>query len=1111
MNISHLSVKRPVTTTMVFAGILILGIISWLRLPQELFPSISYPQITIVTNYENAAPEEIESLITKVVEEAVGPVNDVKRVSSVSKEGTSLVIVDFNWGTKMNFAALSIREKIDLVKERLPKEADEPIVMKYNPFELPIMNLSITGDMPSLELRETTRKYIKESIEKINGVASATISGGDIKEIVVEIDQARLRASGISIVAIVEAIKDSNLNYPAGTIKESVYEYLIRTMGEFETIEEIGETPTALEVPGENSGKEPKTEREKRQREKEERRLIYLKDIADIKETIKEKTSVSRYNGKDSVSLVIKKQSGVNSLFVAKAIRREIKKLLEEKLPKGIDIKITYDQSTFIQDAISNLRNAALQGGILAFFVLFFFLKDLRSSLTITLAIPISLMATFCLMYFTKINLNMMSLGGLALGIGMLVDNSIVVIENIFRHRQLGKDKPTACGDGANEMFAPILGSTLTTVAVFFPFAFVVGIAGQIFKQLSFTITFSLMVSILVAISLIPVIISLGKKEIKLVQKTSQKGKELFSKILEFCLKANWLVIIVVLVLFIVSLNVLFGFEKRFLPEMDQRQFIVKIGLPPGTRVEETDRITKKVEAILLKMPDAKDITANLGSSEESGNGEEMKIATMGSHEAQIMVNLKKKSKKNGVTASTKDIISILKTESEKDQELKKTQIEYLAQETSLGGAVEDSMPIVVEIRGSELGVLREIANQIKYKLREVEGLHSVKIDAPLPTPETKIKIMKDKASLYGLSVRDIAMTSQVALRGYPASKFKKKEEEQDIDIKVRLRPRDRANLSNLRRLLIRSPLNIMVALQDVAYLVSGTGPTEIKRIDQERSILATANILNRPLKDIFKDVERSIEEVSLQFEDSKDYSIELGGEQKKMKESFASLAFALILAIVLVYMIMASEFESLWQPFIIMFCVPLSIVGVTASLYITKTPLSVVAYLGIIMLGGIVVNNGIVLIDFINNLRKQGLSPKEASIQATQARLRPILMTSLTTILGMLPLALAAGEGSELRSPLARTVIGGLLSSTFLTLIFIPIMYIQAVKFLDFIKKIISSLTPKVSSKVIAEHGMVFISAVEPMPFKREPQKSQTKEIIKKPKVQQPETQANE
>lgn len=1059
MSIAKLSVKRPVTTAMLFTAVILLGFISWNRLPQELFPSITYPQITVVTSYQNAAPEEIESLLTKIIEEATGTVNNVKRISSISKEGLSLVMVEFNWGTNMDFAALNVREKIDLIKERLPREASEPVVMKYNPFDLPIMNLSVTGPLSPLELREACRKYIKDAIEKVEGVASAAISGGDEREIVVEIDQSRLQASQISIVSIVDSLKTANLNYPAGTIKESFYEYLIRTMGEFQKVSEIAETPTALEVPEE----EAKTVKEKEEKEKKGRRLVYLKDIAKVRDTIKEKTSISRYNGKESVSIVIRKQSGANALNVVKGVKKEIQKVLSEKLPQGINIQVTYDQSQFIQAALSNVRDAAVQGGVLAFLVLLLFLWELKSALIIITAIPISITATAALMYFANISLNTMSLGGLALGVGMVVDNANIVIENIFRYRrQLGKGVEESAINGTSEMIPAIIGSTLTSIAVFLPFAFVIGVVGQIFKQLSFTISFSLITSIVVAISLVPVLYMIAggtKREQRIVEKVTQitnKYTERFKNILSFLLKRKGFILIIISLLFALSLLALSRQDKQFMPKVDQRQFIIKTELSPGTRLEITDGVVKKIEALLLKIPETKDVTVNIGSSEEKGSAEETAIQTLGSHQAQILVNLKKKAtlrlgstafttsrsgqEKLRIIRSTDDVIQYLKTNLEK-QDLEGAEIEYVAQETSFGTALEQGAPIAIEIKGPHLDKLTDISASMQNNLKKIQGIYGIKTTMPRPSPETKLHVLKDKASLYGLSVRDVALTAQVALKGYVATKFKEKSSQEDIDIRVRLRPEDIGQLSNLRRLLIHSPLGADIAMSEVAYLTRGSGPTDIKRIDQQRSVLVTANTYKRNFNQIIAEVNKIIQ--SAELVKLKDYTIELAGEQQRMKESFHSLAFALVMAFVLVYMIMAAEFESLWQPFLIMFTVPLSLIGVAFSLFITRTPLNVVVYLGIIMLGGIAVNNGIVLIEFVNQLRKEGYSAFDAVLEASKTRLRPILMTSLTTILGLLPLALGIGEGAELQAPLALTVMGGLTSATFLTLVFIPALYL--------------------------------------------------------------------
>jgi HAE1 family hydrophobic/amphiphilic exporter-1 len=1041
MSVASLSVNRPVTVLMIFLGVILLGLISWAKLPQELFPSITYPQITVVTSYENAAPEEIESLITKIVEEAVGTVNNVKRISSVSKEGSSLVMVEFNWGTNMDFAALNVREKVDLIKERLPREAKDPVVMKYNPFDLPVANLAVTGPMTPLDLREMCRKYVKDAIEKVEGVASATITGGEEREILVEIDQPRLRASQISIVSIVESLKSANLNYPAGTIKEAFYEYLIRTMGEYQTINEIKDTPAALDIPGEKAA----TLKEKEEEEQKGRRLVYLKDIATVKDTVKEKTSISRYMGKDNVSLVVRKQSGSNTVNVVKGIKREIQKLLDNKLPKGVKIQMTYDQSVFISGAIGNVRDAGIQGGVLSFIVLFLFLWELKAALIITAAIPLCVTATAVLMYFTGINLNMMSLGGLAMGVGMVVDNANIVIENIIRHRQqLKKSFVTSIIDGTSEMTSAIIGSTLTNIAVFLPFVFVVGIAGQIFKQLSFTISFSLIASIIVALSLVPVLILIcgeSKRDERITQKVEYYTDIYTTKFrdwLRALLQHKMLILVVTAGLFAASMLLLLTLNREFMPRVDQRQFIIKADLAPGIRLEITDGVARKIEKAILALPETKDCTVNIGASEEKDSPEKSALQTLGSHQAQILVNLQKKGGR--YKRSTDEVIQYLKSLFDKES-LENADIEYVAQATSLGSAVEQGAPIVLEIKGPDLNKLIGYASLIQNQIKTIDGVYGVKSTMAKPSPETKLNILKDKATLYGLSVRDIAVTTQVALKGYVATKFKEKNVEEDVDIRVRLRPQDRNDFGTLQRLLIHSPQGMEVAMSDLASMVKGRGPTEIKRIDQQRSIVVTANIFKRNFANVAKDITARLDALR-RTHIPIEYTVDLTGEQQKMKESFSSLAFALILAILLVYMIMAAEFESLWQPLLIMFTVPLSLIGVAFCLFITRTSLSVVAYLGIIMLGGIAVNNGIVLIELVNSLRKEGYSAEEAVLEAARTRLRPILMTSLTTILGLVPLALGIGEGAELQAPLALTVLGGLTSSTFLTLAFIPALY---------------------------------------------------------------------
>jgi hydrophobic/amphiphilic exporter-1 (mainly G- bacteria), HAE1 family len=1061
MKLPDLSINKPVTVTMIFIGVVLMGAISLGRLPQELFPAISYPQLTIVTTYENAAPEEVETLITKIVEEAVGTVGNLKRISSTSKEGISLVTTEFNWGTNMDFASLGVREKIDLVKERLPLGSADPIVMKFNPFELPVMTISVTGDKTSSELLKLARKFIKEELEKVPGVASCNITGGLEREIVISVDQARLRASGIAINKIVDALKSSNLNYPAGTIEEHFYEYLIRTIGEFEVIPQIKDTVVGSDEPDKQ---QMAMESPDSQRKKEERiRLVYLKDIADVKDTFQERSSVSRFNGKENISVSVLKQAGANILQVAENVRKRIVDVKKD-LPPDIKMDIVYDQSTFIKKSIKDVADAAWQGGILAFLVIWLFLKKIKPSAIVALSIPISIMITFTLMYFTGISLNMLSLGGLALGIGMLVDGGVVVIENISNHLQTGKGLKDAARDGANEVEGPIWGSVMTTVVVFLPMIFVTGIAGQLFKEVAITVTYSLMASLYVSLLLIPLFVTIGQSK---NSKTSAEeaaadlGSEfkmikwmgvVYGKSIPVALKNKKLIILMALVLFLISMVLLKFLNQEFMPKIDQREFIMKVNLMTGTRLEITDSSVKKIEEKLLNNKDVESVAVTIGSSKEKAAGDV--VETLGSHQANIIVNLKKGKDKGKLTTS--DIIQNLKKDLDKEN-LEGAEIEYILQDSIFKSALMGSAPIVIEIKGHDLNFTKKLYEELKVGLAKIPGIYGIRTSLAPPAPETKVNIIKDKAALYNLSVGSISQAAHVAIKGVTATKFK--EEGREIDIKVRLRSEDREKLSSVRNILIHSPLGIEVPLSEVAYISHGLGPSEIKRLDQQRVVMMTANVAGRPVDKVIEDVNKTIDSVMVSHADmkklaarqvEKDFTIRLAGENQEMKESFLSLMFALILSVLLVYMVMAAEFESFWQPFVIMFTVPLSMIGVNWVLFITHTPISVMVMLGVITLGGVVVNNGIVLIDKINVLRNEGKDLITAVSQAGANRLRPIMMTSFATVLGLLPLALGLGEGSELQAPMAITVMGGLTICTFLTLYVIPAVYVISASWLE-------------------------------------------------------------
>jgi len=1051
MSLPSFSMKRPVTVIMFFLGITLFGLISWTRLQQELYPPIVYPQLSVVTFYKDAAPEEMEILVTKPVEEAVGTVSGVRRISSISKEETSLVIAEFNWGTNMDFAALGVREKIDLIKESLPRGSEDPIVMKFNPFELPLMVLNITSDrIDPAELRQMTDKIIKNEIEKADGVAAANITGGRIPEVLVEVDQDKLMSKGLALNKVVEFISKANLNYPAGTIEESFYEYLIRTIGEFQAVDEISNVVVGLDdrrKKSEFTGFDPQSQPEADDKKIPHARLLFLKEIATVKEALKEKSSVSRFNNHDNISLSIQKQADANTLQVANNVKDIILRL-RKVIPKDVNINIVADQSLAISTNIRGVRDAALQGGLLAFLVLLFFLKNVKSALIVALNIPVSMMVVFALMFLSGTTINMISLGGLALGVGMLVDNGIVVIENIYRHRQEEK-RPIkeASVYGASEVSGAIAGSTLTTIAVFLPMIFVIGIAGQICKDLAFTVTFSLLGSLVAALTLIP-ILSARVKNIPIVVVDEEKGftgmvlgalQNFTQQVLAFFIEHKSMCLSAVLAVFIGSCLLLPVLDTELLPRVDQGQFTIKLDLPPGTRLDFTDTIVKRIESYLFDMSEVDSVTVNIGSTKEK-KGTAL-LETMGSHQAQIIVNLKPKAgfKNTGSGyrfMSTPDVLQKIKDQIG-PQELSGASIDYILQESVFKSAFQAGAPVVIEIKGRELSVLRSLTADVEEELRKIPGIYSIRNTLVASAPEVKVNVFKDKAATYNLSTSDIALTAQTAIKGYIATKFKKEGEE--IDIKVQLREADRNNMAKVRQLQLNSPLGIDVPLSELAYLSIGRGPSEIKRQDQERMVAVSASIFQRSFKEVADIITGMLSKIKIQSA----YSIKLTGEREQIQESFKSLQMALILSILLVYMIMASQFESLWQPFVILFTIPLSIIGVIVILLLTGTPLSVMVILGVIVLGGVVVNNGIVLIDYTNILRAQGMSAYDAVITSSKRRLRPIIMTALTTILGLVPLAFALNEGAELQQPMAIAVIGGLAVSTFLSLIVIPTIYL--------------------------------------------------------------------
>ena len=1017
MNLPNFSVNRPVTILMLFIGLILIGLISFQNLGLDLLPDLSFPMSAIIVSYSGVAPQEIENMVTIPLEEAVGTIQGVKNINSYSREGSSVVLMEFNWGTDMDVSALNIREKIDQVKGFLPDDASDPIVIKFDPSLMPILVLGMDSEEKDLQkLQEYAEDIIKPRLERLEEVASVSINGGLDREILVSIDNEKLRSNQLSFSQVTAALAGENVNLPAGTLKEGTINFLIRTLGRFESIQDIEE----ILISNIRGNK------------------IYLGDIAKVEDTFKERSSITYVNGKPGIMVSLQKESGKNTVIVAKRVFKELE-TIQNLLPDDISITPVFDSSDFIKKTISQVGWVALFGAILAVFVLLFFLGNLSSTLIISFAIPISLIFTFSLLYFTNLTLNMMTLGGLALGIGMMVDNSIVVLENIFRYRELGTDiKKSACL-GASEVGTAISASTFTTIAVFLPILYVQGIASELFRSMGYTITFSLLTSLLVALTLVPMLSSKilrlkvkdnsasNSKENLVNNSLGQGGRifnfvrEEYSRLISWSLRHRGIVFILAVIIFAGSIMLIPFVGTEFIPSSDQGQFNVNITLPTGTNLETTREVVSEVEKIVLEIPEIKSMLATAG--EGSGG---MGFSTQGGNSGTIMVNLVEQNKRE------RNMTQIINELRQKIGTYPDAQIKFGEQ----GFSFSSGSDLEVKISGDSLDELENIANRILISIAEVEGVYDLESSVEDVRPELHVNIDREKANLYGLNTAQIASTVHDALLGRVASIYQEKGEQ--IDIRIRLEEEDRNSIEEVENLLISSSLGLQIPLKEIAEVTVGSGPKGIDRENQQRTVNVSGNISNRFLGKVIQDAQQQLDKLVL----PEDYRYEFVGENREMQESFLQLAQALVLSIILVYMIIAAQFESLLMPLAVMFSVPFSLIGVIMALLLTDKSLNVLSYIGIIMLVGIVVNNSIVLIDYINKLRQKGMERKEAIILGGRTRLRPILMTMFTTVLALVPMAIGIGEGAELRVPMAITIIGGLTSSTFLSLIIVPIFY---------------------------------------------------------------------
>lgn len=1045
----ELATERRVTIMMFVVAIVLFGMVSLSRLKLNLLPDISYPTMTVRTELAGAAPIEVENLLTKPIEESVGVVRNVRLVRSVSRSGQSDVTIEFLWGTEMDIAGVDIREKLDILT--LPLEAERPLLLRFDPSSEPIVRLGMlykeeadaggeSAEARLKSLRRLAEDRIKTDLEAEEGTAAVKVSGGLEDEIQIQVDQQKLSQLGISIEQIASRIRAENVNLSGGRLEEGDQRFLVRTLNEFQSVDEFRGAIVA-NVAG---------------------RPVYLRDVAVIERGYKEREAITRVKGRESVELAVYKEGDANTVQVAQRIDQRIERI-REALPENIELIKIHDQSTFISSAVDDVRTAAILGGVIAILVLYGFLRDSRATTIVGIAIPVSVIGTFLLMYTNDISLNIMSLGGIALAVGMLVDNSIVVLENIVRKKEQGQGVVQSAQNGTAEVGGAVVAATLTTIAVFFPMVFISGIAGQLFRDQALTVTFALLFSLIVAITLIPMLASLGARSryddggdgkpagwftravafvVRLfgivffairklfwlllwvptwvMQHLYAAVAAVYPALLRWSLSHRSFVVAAATIIFIATMSLVPRLGTELIPQFSQGEFNVDLRLPPGSPLSETDRAIQATQRAAAAI----DAVALDYSVAGTGNRLDANPVDAGDNTGTLSISLKAGAGRQAENLA----MNAMRTELAR---LPGVQYEF-----SRPSLLSFSSPLQIEISGYDLEGLARVSQSVVDAMSASERFSDVKTTVERGNPEIQIVFDQERAANLGLAVRDIANRVVANVRGELATRYTWRDKK--IDVLVRSVDTRQSSIEEIRRLIVNPTSDRPVTLDAVAQVIISQGPAEIRRVAQERVAIITANIAYGDLGAAAQEADDIVSRIPM----PSGITAMVSGQSEEMRASFESMQFALILAVFLVYLVMASQFESLIHPFVILFTIPLALVGAVLALFITGTTVNIVAFIGVIMLAGIVVNNAIVLVDLINQLRAQGMNRFDAIMEAGTARLRPILMTSLTTALGLLPMAMGFGEGSEVRTPMAITVIGGLVVSTLLTLVVIPVVY---------------------------------------------------------------------
>ncbi|MDY6971649.1 MAG: efflux RND transporter permease subunit [Thermodesulfobacteriota bacterium] len=1017
MNLPSFSVNRPIFTTMVALILVILGAVSLSRLQMDMLPNIELPTLSIRTDYQGASPEVMERLVTQIIEEIVATVPGVEEITSQSSEGRSTVNVSFVWGTEIDTAAIDVQGKLEDEINELPDDIVRPRIRKFDITSFPVVLLGISSNLDPVELTELIEVQIRYRFARIPGVAQVDVWGGFNREVRIELDPDRINAVGLPLDRVLDAIRDANLDLPAGKIEQGRYEITLRAPAEFINLDQIRNT-----VIVQHDGA-----------------AIRLAQIAEVKDTYEKLSRIVRVNGGRGVRVAIRKQANANTVEVSQRVLSEIK-AVNQAFPQ-LNVVPVINQGNFIERSIANVARSVLYGGGLAIVVLLLFLGNIRSTLVIFLSIPISIVITFALIFLGGFTLNLMTLGGLALGVGMMVDSSIVVLENIFRHRNEYDEAPEeASVAGALEVGPAIVASTITTLVIFLPLVFVRGVSGILFKELAYVIIFALMCSLTVSLSLVPMLASRLLKSGRhgLKEPSCQTNRwyaaaavalsnigNAYQHLLRWALGHRLLTIFAAATVLGASLLLFPLIGSEFLPPSDEGEVSVTGKMEIGTRLDLVDAQTRLMEAIVQpSVPEAVASVVTIGASGWRADA---------GAEGEISMSLLPASQRERSNAAIAQDLRRRLSGRVPGMEIRvrAPQSQFLL-ERLLGG----DEGLTVEIRGYELGRLDALAGSVQKLIVDVPGITDIQTSLEAGIPQHEIRVNRDKAADLGLSVRDVIQLLQTAVAGSRAGEYRTGAN--SYRILVKLKDAEKRSLDEILDLKLTTASGEKVALRNVVTSEPSRGPVLIDRKDQQRSATVRANVAGRDLGSVAHDVQALLDQIPRPV----GYDLTIAGNFEEQQKASMELIISLGLALVLVYMVLACQYESLRDPLVVMFSVPLAAAGVLVTLFFTKTTLNVQSYIGCIMLGGIVVNNAILLVDQADRLFQSGMGTREALTEAGRRRLRPILMTTLTTILGLMPLALGIGEGSDAQAPLARTVIGGLTGSTLITLVLIPVVY---------------------------------------------------------------------